>query len=141
MDKEKNEPFCNGIMLSVLKNLTWMNELQPIAAQSVEKYRYTKLSIPDIARELGGIRYIVVGSVQRDENEVKISASLVNAETGQQIWADDFPGKMENIFSLQEDIAQKIATALEVKISPEEKSRIGRVATKTPGRWIFIMRH
>ena len=130
VDKEKNEPFCNGMMLALLKNLTWMNKLQPIAAQSMEKYRDTKMSIPDISKELGGIKYIVEASVQRDNNDVQISAALIDAENGQQIWADDFPGKMENVFSLQQDIAQKIANALQIKITPQEKNLIDRIPTK-----------
>lgn len=131
-DKVKNEPFCYGMMLALLKNLTRINELRPIAAQSVEKYRDTKMSIHDIAKELGDVKYVVEGSVERDGNDVQISASLVDANTDQQIWADNFSGKMENIFTLQENIAEQIASALQVTITPEEKSRISKVISSNP---------
>jgi adenylate cyclase len=130
VDKEVNEPFCVGVALELQKNLEWMSGLIPIASQSVEKFRDTKMSIADIARELGGIKYIVQGTVQRDKNKIKVFASLIDAVSGKQIWGDEYPGEVEDVFSLQENIAKQIATALQVNITPDEKSRIGRVATK-----------
>lgn len=130
-NKEENEPFCVGVALELQKRLEWIGGLIPIASQSVEKYRDTKLSIVDIARELGGIKYIVQGSVQRDKNKIKVFAVLVDAISGEQLWSEDYPGEVEEIFSLQENIAQQIASALQVKITPDEQTRIGRVATKS----------
>ena len=130
-NKEENEPFCIGVALELQKKLEWMGELITIAPQSVEQFRDTKLSIADIAGALGGIKYILQGTVQRDKNKVKVFASLVDAEDGETLWSDDFPGNMEDIFLLQENIAQQIASALQVKITPDEQSRISRTATKS----------
>ena len=132
INKEENEPFCVGVALELQKKLEWMGELITIAPQSVEKFRDTKLSIADIASELGGIKYILQGTVQRDKNKVKVFASLIDAGSGKELWSDNFPGEMEDIFSLQENIAQQIADALQVKITPEEKNRIERILTKNP---------
>ncbi len=132
-NKEENEPFCVGVALELQKRLEWIGGLIPIAPQSVEKYRDTKLSIAEIARQLGGIKYIVQGSVQRDKNKIKVFASLIDAVSGEEIWGGDYPGEVEDIFSLQEDIAQRIASELHVKITPDEQTRIGRVATKSAG--------
>ncbi len=129
-NKEENEPFCVGVALELQKKLEWMGELTMISPQSVEKFRDSKLSIADIAGELGGIKYILIGTVQRDKNKVKVFASLVDTESGKELWSDNFPGEMQDIFSLQENIAQQIASALQVKITPEENSRIARVPTK-----------
>ena len=131
INKAENEPFCVGVALELQKKLEWMGELITIAPQSVEQFRDTKLSIADIAGELGGIKYILQGTVQRDKNKVKVFASLVDAESGETLWSDDFPGNMEDIFLLQENIAQQIASALQVKITPDEQSRISRTATKS----------
>ena len=129
INKAENEPFCVGVALELQKKLQLMGGLFPIASQSVEKFRDTKLTIADIAGELGGIKYILQGTVQRDKNKVKVFASLVDAENGQTIWSDDFPGEMEDFFALQENIAQQIALTLQVKITPDEQSRLKRVAT------------
>lgn len=134
VSKAENEPFCNGISLAVLKNLTWIKEFIPIAFQSTERYRQTNKSIPEIARELG-VNYIVLGSVQRFNDKIKVFASLVNGETGQQMWADEFSGEMRDIFSLQDEIAKKIASELQVKLSPEENHGIERVATRNMAAW------
>ena len=135
INKEENEPFCVGVALELQKNLEWVGGLTPIAPQSVEKYRETNMSITDIASELGGISYIVQGSVQRDKNKIKVFASLIDAETGKQLWNNDYPGVVDDIFSLQENIAQQIAAAMQVKISPEEANRIARVPTKNTNAW------
>jgi len=131
VNKEENEPFCFGVALELQRKLEWLGGLIPIASQSVEKYRDTRMTIADIAKELGGISYIVQGSVQRDKNKIKVFASLIDALTGKELWSNDYPGDVEDIFSLQENIAQQIASALQVKITPDEQSRIGRVATKS----------
>ncbi len=129
-NKEENEPFCVGVALELQKKLEWMGELTIISSQSVEKFRDSKLSIADIAGELGGIKYILIGTVQRDKNKVKVFVSLVDTESGKELWSDNFPGEVEDIFSLQENIAQQIAYAMQVKITPEENSRIARVPSK-----------
>ena len=130
VNKEENEPFCVGITLELQKKLELLGGLIPIASQSVEKYRDTKLSIADISSELGSVKYIVQGNVLRDNNKVKVFVSLTDAATDKELWSDDFPGEVKDIFSLQENIAQQIASALQVKITPAEKSRISRVATE-----------
>ncbi len=130
LNKEENEPFCVGVTLELQKNLEWMNGLVPIASQSVEKYRDTKMSIAEIAHELGGIRYIVNGTVQRDKNKIKVFVSLNDVSSGKQIWSEEYPREVEDIFTLQENIASQIAGAMQVKLTPEEKNRIAREATK-----------
>jgi len=134
VSKAENEPFCNGITLAVLKNLTWVKEFIPIAFQSTERYRQTTKSIPEIARELD-VNYIVQGNVQRYDDKVKVFASLVNGETGRQIWADEFSGEIKDLFLLQDEIAKKIATELQVKLSPDENMKIERVATMNMAAW------
>ena len=117
--------------MELQKKLEWLAGLSPIAPQSVEKYRDTKMSLLDIAKELGGISYIIQGTVLRDKNKIKVFVSLINALSGKEIWSKDYPGEIEDIFSLQENIAQQIASELEVEITPEEQNRLSRVATKS----------
>lgn len=131
LNKEENEPLCVGLALELQKKLELLGGLIPIAPQSVAKYHDTKLSITDIAGQLGGVKYIVQANVLRDKDKVKVYVSLSDAATNKEIWSDDFPGEVKDIFSLQESIAQQIASALKVKITPDERSRLSRVATKS----------
>jgi len=132
INKEENEPFCVGVGLELQKKVELLGGLIPIASQSVERYRDTKLSIPEIAKALGGIKYIVQGNVLRDKDKVEVFVSLTDATTDKEIWSDDFPGEVKDIFSLQKDIAQQIASALQVKITPDEQLHINRLATQNP---------
>lgn len=130
INKEENEPFCVGVALELQKKLEWINGLTIIAPQSMEKYRDTKMSIGDIAKELGNIKFFIQGNVQRDKNKIKVFASLIDATNGKEMWHGDYPGEMEDIFSLQEKIAEQIASGLQVKITPDEQKNIARVSTK-----------
>lgn len=129
INKEENEPFCVGVALELQKKLELMGGLLPIASQSVEKFRDTKLPIGDIASQLGGIRYILQGTVQRDKNKIKVYVSLSDVMNNKEK-TYDFPGEVEDIFSLQENIAQQIASELQVEITPDEQNRLKRIATK-----------
>jgi TolB-like protein len=128
--KEENEPFCVGVVLELQKKIELLGALIPIAPQSVERFRDTKLSIAEIAKDLGGISYILQGTVLRDKNDVDVHVWLIDAITGDQKWHKDYTGVVEDVFTLQENIAQQIASQLEITITPDEQKRIARVSTK-----------
>jgi TolB-like protein len=125
--KEENEPFCNGVMEAILNDLSQIQDLRVISRQSVEQYRNSKKTIPEIASELG-VSYILAGSVQRYQNKIKVSTQLIRSDDVH-LWSEEFPGEMENVFSFQDQIANQIAAALQVKIRPVEMERIERVPT------------
>lgn len=125
---DQSEFFSNGMMESVLNNLAQVKELHVISRQSAEQYRDSKKPIRQIAKELG-VAFILLGSVQRTGDKVKISAQLVDANKDRYVWSRNFPGDMSDVFTLQEDIALKITEALQVNLSQEEKRRLGRVVS------------
>lgn len=131
VNKEENEPFCVGVALALQNKLELLGALIPISPQSVEKFRDTKLSIADIAKELGDISYILQGNVLRNMNKIKVYVSLADAHSGNEILNRDYNGDIEDFFSLQENIAQQVASELEVKITPDEQTHIERVATRS----------
>lgn len=124
--KDENEYFCNGMMESVLNNLSQINSFRVISRQSVEQYRGSKKTAGIIADELG-VSYILEGSVQRQGNQVKIIAQLIDAKADEQIWSSTFTSELDDVFALQENIAEEIAGALKVKIAPDVASRLGRI--------------
>jgi class 3 adenylate cyclase/TolB-like protein len=129
INKEENEPFCVGVALELQKKVELLGALIPIAPQSVEKFRDTKLSISEIAKGLGGISYILQGNVLRDKNRFKIFISLIDVISGKEKWSKEYSGEVEDIFVLQENIAQKIASEMQVSITPDEQNRIARIST------------
>ncbi len=79
-----------------------------------------------------GVRYLLEGSVRKAGNQVKINVQLIDSTTGFQTWADDFGGTLQDVFSLQEQTALKIAEALNLHLSPQEQQAVQRRYTQNP---------
>ena len=123
-----NTYFVNGLMESTLTNLQRMDELVVISRTSSEKYRYTQKGVPEIAKELN-VNYLVEGSGQRVGNEVLLNIKLIDAKTDTPVWSEQYQEEISDLFALQRDVAQKIARAIEVVISPASLEQLDRIPT------------
>jgi TolB-like protein/AraC-like DNA-binding protein len=121
--------FVNGLMESSLNNLQKIEDLRVISRTSVEKYRNTNKSIPEIAEELN-VNYLVEGSGQRIGDEVLLNIQLIDASNDRPIWAEQYKHKMVDIFSLQNAVAKKIASAIKAKVTPSELQQINKQPTE-----------
>jgi TolB-like protein/Tfp pilus assembly protein PilF len=128
---DSNTYFINGIMEEVLNNLQKISDVRIISRTSVEQYRSSPKSIPQIGRELG-VNYIVEGSGQRYGNSFKVNVNLISARKENFLWGKQYeqminlPGDIVNI---QSTIAQSIVSELKGTITPEEKQLIEKVPT------------
>lgn len=113
------EWFCDGVTEDILTNLAKIKSLRVISRTSTERYRETKLSVPEIAKELG-VSYIVEGSVRKHEDNVLITAQLIDA-SDKNMWADNFNEKLDDVFKIQEEVSKKIVQQLKISISPKEE--------------------
>ena len=113
------EWFCDGVTEDILTNLSKIKSLRVISRTSTERYRETNLSIPEIAKELG-VSYIVEGSVRKHEDNVLITAQLIDA-SDRHVWADNFNEKLDDVFKIQEEVSKKIVEQLKISISPKEE--------------------
>jgi TolB-like protein/cytochrome c-type biogenesis protein CcmH/NrfG len=129
---DSNQYFINGFMVDVLNHLQTIKDLHPISRTSAEKYRKTTKSIPEIAKELS-VNYIIEGDMQRYGNSIRISVNLFKAIKKEiKLWGKTYEKKINDatdIFSLQSQIAQSIATELEAVITPQEKLLIEKTPT------------
>jgi TolB-like protein/cytochrome c-type biogenesis protein CcmH/NrfG len=129
---DSNQYFINGFMEDVLNHLQTIRDLHPISRTSAEKYRKTTKSIPEIAKELS-VNYIIEGDMQRYGNSIRISVNLFKAIKKEiKLWGKTYEKKINtatDIFSLQSQIAQSIATELEAVITPQEKLLIEKTQT------------
>jgi TolB-like protein/Tfp pilus assembly protein PilF len=130
---EENSPFINGLMEEILINLQTIKEFRVLGRTSVEQFRNnTTKSIPEIARELG-VNYIVEGSGQKYGNTFRLRVQLIRAKGKEaHLWGKSIEQKIQNtldIFSVQRQIAQGIASELKATINPEEKRLIERIPT------------
>jgi TolB-like protein len=117
---QENAYFINGVMEEILNNLQRIKELRVISRTSVEKFRGQNKSIPEIARELG-VNYIVEGSGQKYGTAFRLRVQLIMAAKESHLWGESFQQKItevEDIFNIQTQIAESIASELNAVISP-----------------------
>ncbi len=114
--------FADGISEDLITNLSKFAGLFVIARHSAFRYRGTDLDVRQIGRELG-VRYLLMGSVRRDAERVRITAQLVDAETTTQLRAEYYDRELTGIFAVQDEVAQKIVGTLIAHISRSEFER------------------
>ena len=128
---EDDEFFVSGIHDDLLTNLARIGALKVISRTSVNRYRGSQDSLPEIARELG-VAHIMEGAVQRSGNTVRINVQLIDAATDEHLWAEIYDRELtaENLFVIQTEISEQIAGALEATLTQEEQLRISSKPTE-----------
>ena len=124
----EQEYFADGITEDVITDLSKIGGLLVIARNSSFAYKGKSVDIRVVARELG-VRSVLEGSIRRVGNRVRITAQLIDAETGGHLWADRFDRELSDIFAVQDEVTRRIVDALKIKLSPSESARLGDVET------------
>lgn len=117
------EYFADGFTEDLITDLSKVSELLVIARNSVFVYKGKNIKIEEVGKDLG-VRYILEGSVRKEGGKVRINAQLIDVKTGGHIWADRYDRKIEDIFDLQDEVSQKIVTALALKLTEGEQERL-----------------
>ena len=128
-DEKENAYFADGIQDDVLTNLSKIGDLKVISRTSVMPYRGKASNVREIGKALG-VGSVLEGSVRRVGNRVRVNVQLICADTDEHLWAEDYDRELTDVFAIQTDLAQKIAEALQAKLSPGEKSRMERKPTE-----------
>jgi TolB-like protein/Tfp pilus assembly protein PilF len=128
-DEKENAYFADGIQDDVLTNLSKIGDLRVISRTSVMQYRGRPTNLREIGKALG-VSNILEGSVRRSGNKVRVNVQLIDANTDEHVWANDYDGDVTDVFAIQTDLAQKIANELRAKLSPSEKERMERKPTE-----------
>ncbi|HEX7878638.1 MAG TPA: protein kinase, partial [Candidatus Eisenbacteria bacterium] len=116
--------FCAGITEDILTDLSKIKGLKVASRNAVSRYRGQTVDLARVASDLG-VKAILEGSVRRAGDRVRISAQLINAADGFQLWAERYDRQMADVFQVQEEIASAIAEALKVALTPAEEAAIG----------------
>ncbi len=124
-----HEDFINGMTDELITGLSRFHSLFVISRNSVFSYQGRAVDVRTVARELG-VRYVLEGSVRRAGSRLRISAELIDAVTGVHIWAERYDRLEEDVFSLQDELAHAIVSAIAPHI---ETSEIGRIRGVRPG--------
>ena len=124
----EQEYFADGITEDVITDLSKIGGLLVIARNSSFAYKGKSVDIRVVARELG-VRSVLEGSIRRAGNRVRITAQLVDAETGGHLWADRFDRELSDIFAVQDEVTRRIVDALKIKLDQGESARLADIET------------
>jgi adenylate cyclase len=116
------EYFAHGMVEEIITALSRIRWLFVIARNSSFTYKGQAVDVKQIGRELG-VRYVLEGSVRKAGGWVRITAQLIEAETGAHLWADRFDGSFEDVFELQDRVAISVAGVIEPTLQSAEIRR------------------
>ncbi len=135
-----NVLFADGIHDDLLTTLAKIGSLKVISRTSVMEYRDTTKNLKAIGNELG-VANVMEGAVQKFGNNVRINVQLIDADTDEHLWAESYDRELttNNLFAIQSEISQEIATALKTTLTPEEQSRISAVPTENLEAYSFYL--
>ena len=117
--------FADGITENLTTELSRIRDSFVIARNTAFTYKGRNVAAKEIGKELG-VRYVLEGSVQRDQNRVRVNAQLIDAETGAHLWADRFDEDVADLLKLQDQVVARLANALGVELVKAEAERATR---------------
>jgi TolB-like protein/Tfp pilus assembly protein PilF len=140
-DEKENAYFADGIQDDILTNLSKIGDLKVISRTSVMQYKGAARNVREIGKALG-VSNILEGSVRRSGNKVRINVQLIDANSDQHIWANDYDRDLIDVFAIQSDLAHEIANALQAKLSDTEKALMERKPTENGEAYLaFVQAH
>jgi TolB-like protein len=138
-DDTKQGYFADGIVEDLITALSRINWLFVTARNSTFTYKGRAVDVRQVGREMG-VRYVVEGSVRRAGGRIRVSAQLIDATTGNHLWARHFDRDMGDIFALQDEITGMIAGAIEPELGVAERNRAVRRPPESLEAWGLYQR-
>lgn len=125
----KDEYFADGMTEELISNLSKISNLRVIARSSIMKYKGQQKSISEIGEELM-VGTILEGSVRKVGNEARITVQLIDVSTQEHIWSMDYDRNLQDIFMIQSEIAQSVASKLKIILASSEKTQLEKSSTE-----------
>ena len=135
----EQEYFSDGITEDIITGLSRNRDVFVIAGNSTFTYKGAAVDARQVARELG-VRYVLEGSVRKAVSRVRITAQLIDAATGNHVWAERYDRELEDIFAVQDDITQNITAAIGPELVSAEMQRARRKDPNSLDAWDCTMR-
>ena len=128
-DDKANAYFAGGMRDEILTRLAGIRDLKVISRTSTEQYASHPPDLKTVGKQLG-VATVLEGSVQRAGDMVHISLQLIDTQTDSHVWAESYDRDLKDVFAVERDIAQTVASVLKAKLLPEEIERVAEVATQ-----------
>ncbi len=124
----EQEYFVDGMTDDLITALSKISGIFVISRNSVFTFKNKPIKIQQVAKELN-VHYVLEGSVRRAGDTIRVNAQLIDANTDHHLWAEKYDGRIEDVFSLQDNITQRIVSALSVKLTNQEQALISSTDT------------
>jgi len=124
MSQERDQEwFSDGMMEEILNHLVQIEDLKVTSRTSAMRFKGSEKSLQEIGKELG-VAYILEGSVRKQGNKVRITVQLIDVESDQHKWSHTYDQNLDDVFAIQSQVAQNVASLLQAEIQPEIRARI-----------------
>jgi TolB-like protein len=133
------EYFADGIAEDIITGLSRLRWLFVIARNSSFTYKGRHVDMRQVGRELG-VRYVLEGSVRTSGNRIRITAQLVEAETGNHLWADRYDRALEDVFAVQDEITESVLGCIQPEVYTAEHDRVRRKPPQSLDAWESFLR-
>jgi eukaryotic-like serine/threonine-protein kinase len=130
-DDKANAYFADGVQDEILSRLSKIAELKVISRTSTEKYKSAPPNLREIGQQLG-VANILEGQIQKAGDEVRITVQLINASTDSHLWSETYDRKLTDMFSVESEVAQRIAASLQARLTGSEQRAIASRPTENP---------
>ncbi|KPJ59200.1 MAG: hypothetical protein AMJ46_12265 [Latescibacteria bacterium DG_63] len=129
--EKEGDYFSDGLTEELIMNLSRLKDISVISRTTSMQYKTTSKSTKTIGREVDA-RYILEGSVRRFQDNLRITAQLIDVRSDTQLWAETFVGTLADVFDIQERVSRQIVDALRVELTPSEKVGLTKRSTVNP---------
>ena len=130
----EQEFFADGLVEDIITTLSKLAGLRVIARNSTFVYKGQAVDIREAAKQLG-VRYVLEGSVRKSGNRIRITAQLIDADSGSHVWAERYDRAIDDIFAVQDEITLVLATEMQVKLTEGEQARLHYTTTSNVEAW------
>jgi len=137
-DKD-NAYFADGMQDLILTKLADIGDLKVISRTSTAKYESHPDNLKTIAQQLG-VATILEGSVQKAGNQVLINVQLIDAHSDNHLWAESYTRTLDNIFGVEGEVAQKVADALQARLTHAEQQNVAAIPTQNPAAYDWFLK-
>ena len=129
-DDKANAYFADGVQDEILSRLSKIAELKVISRTSTEKYKSAPASLHEIGQQLR-VANILEGQIQKSGDEVRITVQLINASSDSHLWSETYDRKLTDMFAVESEVAQRIASSLQAKLTGSEQRAIAARPTES----------
>jgi adenylate cyclase len=131
--------LADGITENIITALSKIPEMLVIARNSVFTYKDKPIKIQQVGQDLG-VRFVLEGSIQKAEDQVRITGQLIDATTGHHLWADQYDRELEDLFAVQDEITMHIASALQVELTDGKQAQVRHRSTNNLRAWSYAVK-